>query len=108
MNDRIHDLKYLIEEDPGDPFLFYALGLEYIKIGKSDDAFKQFSFILNKFPGYLPVYYQAAHLMIERGDFENAELIFKAGITLAEKIKDQKTLQELKTAFNNFLFERDL
>jgi tetratricopeptide (TPR) repeat protein len=107
MSDRIHDLNNLLKEDPDDPFLYYALGLEYIKEGHQDMALVMFNLIIRKFTDYLPVYYQAARLEMEMGDLEIAEMTFKAGIALAERTSDHKTLLELKDAYNNFLIERE-
>ena len=107
MNDRIYDLENLLKEDPDDPFLYYVLGLEYIKEGQLDQALSKFEFILKKFPAYLPVYYQATQLLIEMGDVEKVIKTFEDGISLAVSQSDSKTLQELKNAYNDFMIDRD-
>jgi len=106
MSDRIHDLNNLLKEDPDDPFLYYALGLEHHREGHKNMALVMFNLIIRKFPDYLPVYYQAARLQVEMGDFELAKTTFKAGIAQAEKTSDNKTLLEMKDAYNNFLVEQ--
>jgi len=107
MNDRIYELKNLLQNDPEDTFLHYALGLEYVKIGRIELALERFEILLNKFPDYLPVYYQVAHLYLEKGDNEQAESTFKKGIALASRLEEIKTYQELLNAYNNFLFDVD-
>ncbi len=107
MNDRINELKNLLADDPHDSFLHYVLGLEYVKAGDVELALKKFEMLLQEHPDYLPVYYQAAHLYLENNDRENAEIVFKKGIALANKLGDYKTHQELKNAYNNLLYEEN-
>ena len=107
MSNRIHDLNNLIKEDPDDPFLYYALGLEYHNEGYQDMALLMFTLVIRKFPDYLPVYYQAARLQVELGDQDMAKKTFRDGIALAEKKSDLQTLQELKKAYNQFMSEQD-
>jgi tetratricopeptide (TPR) repeat protein len=54
--------------------------LEYNNSGLIDQAIYEFELLPKKFPDYLPVYYQAAHLYMETGDLEKAERTFKNGI----------------------------
>jgi tetratricopeptide (TPR) repeat protein len=105
MNKRINQLKKIIKNDPDDPFLHYALGLEFIKEGEQDNAKLSFDKILMSFTDYLPVYYQAAQLFIDLEKYDLAKNTFESGIRLATKEKDTKTLNELKNAYQNFLFE---
>lgn len=92
---------------PEDSFLHYALGLEYVKAGDTELALERFEILLHKHPDYLPVYYQAAHLYLENNNRENADIAFKKGIALANRLGNNKTYQELMNAYNNFLYEED-
>ena len=105
MNKRINELKKIIEIDPDDPFLHYALGLELKKSGDQAKAKQCFDKILKFFPDYLPVYYQAAHLFIDLEEYGLAKSTFESGIRLATQKNENKTLNELNNAFQNFLFE---
>src|SRR5687768_3740379 len=102
--DRITQLEQFYEEDPLDPFNLYALALEYLKSkpAKSQILFER---LLENHPDYLPVYYHAAKLYQEFGQREKAAKVFKNGISLAEKLKDAKTLRELKSAYDELMFE---
>ena len=102
---RIEQLHQFIAEDPADEFPRYALALEYLNIDPAR-AKKEFDELLSRFPDYLPTYYPAAHLMIERGDGERAEELFRIGIDLARRQGNKKTEMELKTAYNQWLFDR--
>ncbi len=58
-------------------------------------------------PDYLPTYFKAAHLLWDKELWDESEDVFKAGIELAEKQNDQKAVSELKSAYQNFQFDRD-
>ncbi len=103
---RIKYLQEEIEKFPEDPFNYYALALEYIKNEplKSLDLFRK---ILNKFPEYLPVYYQAANFFFDNGDYLTANTLFTEGIALAEKQENVKATRELKGSYSIFKSETD-
>ncbi len=105
--DRIQHLKNYIESEPDNPFNYYALGLEIKELDPSE-AGKMFDYVLTTFPNYLPVYFPAAHFFFERDNSQKAREIFEKGIELATEMREEKTLKELKNAFQNFLFETDL
>ncbi len=94
--ERLSILKQFVEEDPNDPFNWYALGLEESK----KDAFKaleSFEYVIKNHPAYLPVFYHAANLYLSKGNGERAKEILIEGIALAKKNGEQKTMQELIT-----------
>lgn len=103
---RLIALQQFLEEDPNDPFNYYALALEL----RSADPLKSkalLSDLMLRFPQYLPTYYPLAHLLIELGEREAAEKTFEEGKGWALSQNDQKTLRELTSAYNDWLFERD-
>lgn len=104
-SERVKMLVNSLKEDPNDPFTKYALALEYLD--QNDQYASQlFTELLNDNPEYIPTYYQAAHLFVKLGEDEQAETVFKKGISLTLG-KDPKTYHELQNAYQNFLFERD-
>lgn len=106
MTDRVRQLEEFLKEDPRDPFNHYALALEYLKTD-TNRARHLFETLLTSFPDYLPTYYPYAHLLIELGKNEAAEDIFNKGKEMAMQKGDQKTLGELRSAHQDWLFERD-
>lgn len=101
---RIDLLKKYIEEDPSDPFNYYGLACEYLQ-GDPEKSLSLFKNLLKNHPSYLATYYQAAQLFASFELEEEAIQVYKSGIELAEAQKNGKTLQELKTAYQNLLFE---
>jgi predicted Zn-dependent protease len=101
--DRIAQLEEFLREDPDDAFSKYALALEYLK-SDAKKSYELFDSLLQAQPDYLPTYYPFAHLLIEMQQPERAEAIFKQGIDAAREAKDHKTLKELSSAYNDWLF----
>jgi tetratricopeptide (TPR) repeat protein len=103
---RLEQLIKFYEEDPKDPFNAYGLALEYYKsdVQKSEEFFNK---LLTDFPEYLPAYYHAAKLKEEQNANEVALTIYTKGMDLAKKLRDQKTLQELQSAYNELMFEME-
>ncbi|OOG72198.1 enzyme of heme biosynthesis [Algoriphagus sp. A40] len=105
--DRLQILRDFIKEEPENPFNYYALALE-LRDKDREEAEDLFSFLLLNHSDYLPVYFPAAHFFGEHDQIQKSREIFEKGIVLAEFQKEEKTLKELKNAFQNFLFENDL
>lgn len=102
--DRIAQLQKFYEEDPQDPFNVYALALEYLK---SDPAKSRslFEILLQEHSGYLPTYYHAAKFFQDAGDREKAIALYEKGISLAATLKDAKALRELRSAYDEMMFD---
>jgi tetratricopeptide (TPR) repeat protein len=107
MNNRLEEIIRMVKEDPNDPFLLYALALEYHKIENDKKTEEIYNQLLKKFPEYLPTYYQAAHFFWRKGQVEKARSVFLRGIELAKQIPDNKTLIELSNSYQNFLIEME-
>ena len=94
MSDRIKQLERFIEEDPQDPFNYYALGLEYAK-SEGQKALDIFMQLVAHHKDYIPTYYQLAKLYEQVGQKESAVATYNEGILIATQQKDFKTRQEL-------------
>lgn len=101
---RIKQLLQFYEEDPGDPFNLYALALEYLNhdLARSRALFET---LLAEHEGYLPTYYHAAKFFQQHGEHERATAIFENGMALAKRLNDQKALRELRSAYDEMMFE---
>ncbi len=101
---RLKTLIKFYEEDPHDPFNLYGLALEYQKTdrNKSDELFGK---LLSDFPEYVPSYYHAAKLKVELKQPEAALVIYKKGIEVAKQRNEKKAGQELRSAFDELMFE---
>jgi tetratricopeptide (TPR) repeat protein len=99
---RIDLLREYIKEDPGDPFLRYALGLELLKTGKEEEALEQFLIVRDRFSEYLPNYYQLGDLMIRTGRSDEGLSVLKDGIELARRQGDDHTAGELRSLLEEY------
>lgn len=94
---RLDKLKQFTEEEPDDPFNWYALAMEYLKFDRSR-ALEILNELIRNHPSYLPTYYQAGLLQAAHGNPDEARRILEHGWTLAQKQQDGKTARELRAA----------
>ena len=105
-NERLAKLKEFLEKEPEDPFNLYAIALEYMNIDTTK-AKQYFEKLLKSHSDYLPTYYHAALLYAEFEENEKADEVFQKGVELAKSQEDDHALRELKSAYENFLFETE-
>ncbi len=98
-NSRLEQLLTFENESPKDPFIKYALALEYLKddVSKAGDYFE---LLLQKFPDYLPTYYHAGKYYEGQNKLEKAEFIYNKGLELAKLQNDNHAASELQTAID--------
>jgi len=97
-NSRLDKLLEMLQNQPDDAFLLYAVGFEYEAVGENEKAKFYYNSILDKHPDYLPAYYQGGLLYGKLGETEQAINLLKQGIELAKLQNDKKTLRELNEA----------
>lgn len=98
MNKRLAMLEKIVADGKADSFARYALALEYKKEARIDDALRAFGELRQADPDYLPQYLMAGQLLLDAGRGEEARDWLGAGIELARKKGDGKTLSELEDA----------
>ncbi|MGH2566180.1 MAG: tetratricopeptide repeat protein [Ginsengibacter sp.] len=99
--DRIATLKEYMQKEQDDSFLQHALALEYLKIGKDEDAKKLFNEILEREPTYIGSYYHLGKLLQRTGDPVNALKVFEKGMSIAKAAGDQHSYNELQAAYED-------
>ncbi|WP_114750688.1 tetratricopeptide repeat protein [Pleomorphovibrio marinus] len=102
--DRINQLLKFSNEDPSDPFNYYALALEYQKLD-SPLAAKYYNLLLSEHPTYLATYYHAAGYFAGIGNPKKAGQIYQKGIELATLQHNNHAKKELENAYFNFQIE---
>ena len=81
----------------------YALGLEYIKENKLEQAIELFQKVLVNDPDYVACYYQLGSVYQLTGDIEKASDIYIKGLDVTKNNPNRKAYQELKEAYNLML-----
>jgi len=100
---RIEVLRGFLNDNPDDSFSRYALALEYIKLGRNDEALREFESVVKNDPGYVATYYQLGQLYQKLGQKHEAEKTLRTGITVAAKAGDEHTRSELEAALETLL-----
>lgn len=91
-------MREFLKESPGDSFLQHALALEYIKLGRDNEARALFEDILGREPGYVGSYYHLAKLLERMKEEGEAISVYKRGMEEAKKTGDNHSLNELRMA----------
>ena len=95
---RIEKLLEFMRTSDKDSFLQHALALEYIKVGKEEEARQLFNEILLREPSYVGSYYHLGKLYERTGDSKKAIRIYGRGMEEATKAGDNHSLNELRAA----------
>lgn len=98
MNKRLAMLEQMAASGQADSFALYALGMEYRKEGRREDALATFAKLRDKDAAYLPVYLMAGQCAVETENAELARTWLEQGVLLAQQKGDTKTLGELQSA----------
>lgn len=94
---RVDMLLALLGDNPKDPFLNYALGLEYASILRFSDAEFQFNKVMELDKNYIAVYYQLGKLSELQSKHTEALAYYKTGLTIARQ-KNDKSVHEFEEA----------
>lgn len=98
MTTRLETLQAAYEQNANDPFLRYALAIEYKNIGDTDTAKKFFEELEALFPDYVPQYYHFAQLLESIDEEERALTVYAKGIDKAQEHNELHALSELRGA----------
>lgn len=95
MNPRIPLLLQSLEARPDDPFVHYALALEYANAGESGEALLRFESARRKFPDYVPLFYQYGKLLAASGRGDEAAAVIRRGLEVSREKGDAHAHKEL-------------
>ncbi|MEY2899407.1 MAG: hypothetical protein RL138_1460 [Bacteroidota bacterium] len=98
---RVEKLKLMLQDQPTDSFLLFALGLEMIKVGESKEAESLFRTIISNDPNYCGVYYHLGKLLEKDERIDEALLVYDQGLMICKKLNEQHNYNELKSAYEN-------
>lgn len=104
MSDRIEKLKEFLQASPKDCFLNHALALEYVKLGRDEDARKLFEANAENDASYVATYYHLGKLLERLGMQQEAINIYEQGMKVAKEAKDMHTYNELQAAYEDLVY----
>lgn len=96
--DRLTLLKSFVEKNPGDPFAYYGLAMEYVRSGLIEEALQIFYHLLEKHSDYVPTYFQAGAALQKTGDIERARHVLRKGVEVAGRLGNIHARDELQQA----------
>ena len=94
-NDRLAQLRSMLEEEPGEKFLRYAIALERKREGDMQGAAADLEALLTEDPAYIACYYQLALVLADLGRTADALEACRAGSLKCLVTGDRKARSEL-------------
>jgi len=106
-NKRVIQLKEFLAQTPADPFLNYALAIEYVGMNNDAEARKLLESLRENNPEYTATYYHLGKLYEREGNKTAAEETYREGIIITMKNREQHALAELQNALTNMMIDED-
>lgn len=98
MNNRLQYLLNLLESQPGESFVLFAVAKEYEKGNDDAKALEFYRKLRAADPAYVGLYYHLGKLYERLGDTEQAREAYEAGSATARQAGDRHALGELQAA----------
>jgi tetratricopeptide (TPR) repeat protein len=99
---RLEQLINMKKEEPNDPFLIYAIAMEYAKIENFDESIAHYEQLVNEHEDYVGTYYHLAKLYETLKMPDKADVTYQKGLAVSKKIADHHAHSELLSAYNSF------
>ena len=96
--DRIDALQSMLEADPSNHFVRYALAHEYVKLGDDGLAVQEFQRILEASEDYQAAYYHAGKALERLDRVAEARALYIKGIEVSHRTGDSHARSELEAA----------
>jgi thioredoxin-like negative regulator of GroEL len=88
-------LEQLLESDPDDVFLQYALAKACVNEGDVERGLAQYQSVIDQHPDYVPAYFQKGQTLAERARTDEARVVLTQGIQIARKVGDGHAEREM-------------
>ena len=102
--DRIAGLLDILTANPDDTFARYALGMEYSRAGRVDDAVSEFRTLIIKQPDYANAYFMAAQALAAAERIPEAKTLLQEGIAAANRARNQHAAGEMQAMLDELEF----
>ena len=91
----IEQLEKLLDGDPDDTFLRYALAMELDNRGQHERSLEIFDGLICQTPPYIPAFFMSGQQLVRLGRIEEAKVRLAAGIEQAELQNDSHARGEM-------------
>lgn len=92
---RREKLEEMLQIEPNDPFLHYALAKETLGEGKQEEAVIELRTVLERFPDYHPAHFQLGQVLLELDERDEAREVVTRGIEAAKEQNDAHAVSEM-------------
>jgi Tfp pilus assembly protein PilF len=93
---RKQQLEEMLQEDPADSFLRYAVAMEYVSEGNDREALTHFATLLQADSSYIAGYHQSGLALVRLGQLDRAREILRHGIALAQQQGNLHSAEEME------------
>jgi tetratricopeptide (TPR) repeat protein len=95
---RVEMLEEFVQKKPNDAFTRYGLAMELKKLGRHEDAIRQFQTLTEKNEDYAPTYLMFGQLLTSLGRTDEARKVLEKGQTVAQRIGNMHAHGEISDA----------
>ena len=99
-SNRLDTLKNMVAQDPASAFARYGLAMEYVNLGRFDEAMDEFHSLLGSNPDYAAGYFHAGRTLERIGKINEARTMYEKGIEVTTRTGDAHTRSELQAALD--------
>lgn len=99
-SNRLETLKNMVAQDPASAFARYGLAMEYVNLGRLDEAIDEFHSLLGSNPDYAAGYFHAGRTLERVGKLDEARTMYEKGIEVTSRTGDAHTRSELQAALD--------
>lgn len=92
---RRQKLQQMLQENPQDTFLLYALAMEDRSAGDDSAALVQLDRVLAADPQYVAAYFQKGQVLAGQSRFDEARQILQEGVAIARQAGDAHAAGEM-------------
>ena len=94
-NDRISQLRNLLDSDPHDAFCMYGIAMEHAKVGSHEEAIAWFDRTIETDPAYCYAWFHKAKSQESTGNEAGAIKTLEDGIVQANTLGDTHAAEEM-------------
>jgi predicted Zn-dependent protease len=88
-------LELLLQSDPGDVFLQYAVAKACVSEGDLEAGLAKFQAVIDRHPDYVPAYFQKGQALAQHGCAAEARTVVLEGIKAARRVGDRHSEGEM-------------
>ncbi len=92
---RIEQLQEMLEQEPDDAFLRYALAMEYDSMGDSEQSLLIYRELMEQQPAHVDSFFRVAQIQVRLGETNEARTTLREGIELAREQQLHHTAAEM-------------